>query len=154
MATLIAKPVIKDQYWVVTDGERKVGNVVANGTGFEVKIHGNKTQFDDTTSLTNKTNIEFQTIKTIKTRNQSTVVNHPIFGKMYNTVIEVKRKINLFTKTPKSKCYFAVGWFAVKLHGDFEAVMCPKYIFIQRYPYVGPFDTKQQVIDHINTSNE
>ena len=29
MNALVAKPIIKDQYWVVTDGEQKVGNVIA-----------------------------------------------------------------------------------------------------------------------------
>ena len=40
---LIAKPIVKGEYWVVTDGDKKVGNVIADGTGFEVKLNGNST---------------------------------------------------------------------------------------------------------------
>ena len=29
MNELVAKPIIKDQFWIVTDGEKKVGNVLA-----------------------------------------------------------------------------------------------------------------------------
>ena len=29
---LIAKPIIKNQYWVVTDGDKKVGNVIQEGS--------------------------------------------------------------------------------------------------------------------------
>ena len=46
--TLIAKPVVKNQFWIVTDGKEKVGNVLANGSGFELKLNGNKTQFKNT----------------------------------------------------------------------------------------------------------
>jgi len=28
---LIAKPVVKNQYWIVTDGKQKVGNVLLKG---------------------------------------------------------------------------------------------------------------------------
>ena len=35
--TLIAKPVVKNQFWIVTNGKEKVGNVLADGSGFEVK---------------------------------------------------------------------------------------------------------------------
>ena len=37
--TLIAKPVVKNQFWIVTDGNEKVGNVLADGSGFEVKLN-------------------------------------------------------------------------------------------------------------------
>jgi len=37
---LIAKPVVKNQFWIVTDGTSKVGNVIADGSGFEVKLNG------------------------------------------------------------------------------------------------------------------
>ena len=35
---LVAKPIIKNQYWVITDGDKKVGNVESQGTGFDVKF--------------------------------------------------------------------------------------------------------------------
>ena len=41
MSELIAKPIVKNQFWIVTDNGKKVGNVVANNIGFEVKLNGN-----------------------------------------------------------------------------------------------------------------
>ena len=40
MNMLIAKPVVKNQFWIVTDGHQKVGNIIASGSEFEVKING------------------------------------------------------------------------------------------------------------------
>ena len=48
---LIAKPVVKDQFWIVTDGNEKVGNVIADGSGFEVKLNGSKTHFKNHTKF-------------------------------------------------------------------------------------------------------
>jgi hypothetical protein len=45
---LVAKPIIKGEYWVITDGDKKVGNVESQGSGFDVKI-GNKIEHYDTT---------------------------------------------------------------------------------------------------------
>jgi hypothetical protein len=51
MTELIAKPIIKDQYWVVTDGDRKVGNVQANSAGYEVILNGSTLQFNNTKDI-------------------------------------------------------------------------------------------------------
>ena len=32
-----------------------------------------------------------------------------------------------------------------------EVVFCPKYIFVQRYKYIGPFLTKEEAESLINT---
>ena len=57
---LIAKPIIKDQYWVVTNGKEKVGNVQATGSGFEVKLNGSTSYFENTSKIKRDARIEFQ----------------------------------------------------------------------------------------------
>ena len=56
---LIAKPVVKNQFWIVTNGTEKVGNVIAAGSGFEVKLNGNKKYFKNTSTIKKQTSIEF-----------------------------------------------------------------------------------------------
>lgn len=150
MSNLIAKPIIKDQYWVVTDGENKIGNVIAEGSGFNLKINGVSKHFENSTELKKKTRIQFQTLKTNRTKAELPFANFPVTGKIHNSMLDIKRKLHLFTKTPKSKCYYAAGWFAINQNGQFEAVLCPKYIFIQRYPYHGPFKTETEAKSIIN----
>ena len=60
--TLIAKPVVKNQFWIVTDGSNKVGNVIADGSGFEVKLNGNKTHYKTTSAIKRQTKIEFESV--------------------------------------------------------------------------------------------
>ena len=148
---LRAKPIIKGEYWVITDGDKKVGNVVAEGSGFDVKIGNNIQHYNTTKAIAKKEQIEFEVIK----KNKDEKLPFDIFptssNRVYNSVLDVKRKLHLFTKTQKSKCYHAAGWFAIKQGSEFTTVFCPKYIFIQRYEYEGPFKTENEAKNSINT---
>jgi hypothetical protein len=148
---LLAKPIVKDQYWVVTDGERKVGNVIANSIGYEVKLNDRFLQFNNTEELKEKTKIRFEPIKTNNSKVEMPYPEYPALSEIYNSVFDVKRKLHLFTTEPKSKCLHAAGYFMVDQNGVKEVQFCPKYIFIQRYPYKGPFKTEAEASTYINT---
>lgn len=149
---LVAKPIIKNQYWVVTDGDKKVGNVIAEGTGYEVKI-GKKSEFYDSTKQIEKfKKIEFERVQ--KSATLTTLppfATFPTTGKVYNSVLDIRKKLHLFTFAPKSKCFYAAGWFAIKTSEEFQIILCPKYIFVQRYPYKGPFKTEVEANSSINS---
>lgn len=148
---LVAKPIVKGEYWVVTDGDKKVGNVIADGSGFSVKLNGAQAHFKNANDIKRKTRIEFQTIKTNRTKPELPFATYPTTSKVYNSVFDVKRKLHLYTKTQKSKCYFAAGYFVMNQSGQNEVVFCPKYIFVQRYPYIGPFKTLDEAKSMINS---
>jgi formate dehydrogenase assembly factor FdhD len=147
---LIAKPVVKNQFWIVTDGTAKVGNVIADGSGFEVKLNGNKTHFKNTSAIKKQTSIEFQQTKVEKTKKEIPFNEYPTTKKVYNSMLDIKRKIHLFTKTSKSKCYHAAGWYVMYQSEEPVVVFCPKYIFIQRYEYEGPYKTEDEAKNLIN----
>jgi hypothetical protein len=145
---LIAKPIVKGEYWVVTDGDKKVGNVIADGTGFEVKLNGSITHYKTTNAIKRQTKIDFQTVD--KKKPVPPLSSFPTPSKTYNNVLDIKRKIHIFTKTTKSKCYHAAGWYVLN-QGEPQVVFCPKYIFVQRYEYSGPYKTETEAIQALNT---
>ena len=149
--TLIAKPVVKNQFWIVTDGDEKVGNVLANGSGFEVKLNGNKTQYKNTKAIERITNIQFENVNKFKTKHDSPFDEYPTTAKVYNSILDVKRKLHLYTKTLKSKCYYAAGWYNITQGSETKVTFCPKYIFIQRYDYTGPYKTKEEAETALNS---
>lgn len=150
MNNLVAKPIIKDQYWVVTDGVQKVGNVTASSTGVSLKLNGNNIEYKNTNELKRKTRIEFQSLKTDSTKPNLPFAHYPTTNKVFNSVLDIRRKLHLYTKTQKSKCYYAAGWYVINQNGLNEVVFCPKYIFIQRYKYLGPFKTEDEAVALIN----
>jgi hypothetical protein len=151
--TLIAKPVVKNQFWIVTDGKEKVGNVIADGSGFEVKLNGNKTHYKNTNVIKKITNIEFESTKKVdKSTHNLPFKVYPTTSKVYNSILDIKRKIHLFTTSPNSKCYHAAGWYVINQGNDPTVTFCPKYIFIQRYPYQGPFKSEEDAKKMINSA--
>ena len=102
--TLIAKPVVKNQFWIVTNGKEKVGNVLADGSGFEVKLHGNKSHYKNTSAIKRKTNIEFETVTKVDTSKHDLPFKvYPTTDKVFNSMLDIKRKLHLFTTGAKSK---------------------------------------------------
>ena len=141
--TLIAKTTVKNQNWVITDGQRKVGNVVADGTGYRVKIGTETKQLADTKSIEKMFHVSFDSPKKTKAATPS-YANWPTEGKTYNNFYDVQRKLHIYTKTKKSLCYHAAGYFKIDMNGDLQVQFTPKYIFIQRYEYKGPFKTEDE----------
>ena len=150
---LIAKPIVKGEYWVVTDGDKKVGNVIQEGSEYKVKINNKTELYESTRTIEKLKHNEFEKLAKVKPKD-----NNPPFAvfptgrnKIYNSVLDVKRKLHLYTTAPKSKCYFVAGWFAIKTGAEYVATFCPKYIFIQRYDYLGPFASEAEANSSINT---
>jgi len=57
---LTAKPIKDDEFWILTDGERKVGNVCANNVGtFNVTLQNDVFEFESIKKIQKKTNIKF-----------------------------------------------------------------------------------------------
>ena len=152
MSNLIAKPVVKDQFWIVTNGIEKVGNVIANGSGFELKLNGSKSQHKNTNAIKKYSKIEFASEKyTGKSKKDLPFSDYPTTKNVYNSILDIKRKLHLFTKTLKSKCYYTAGWYVIKQGIVNEVTFCPKYIFIQRYEYLGPYKTEDEAKSVINS---
>jgi hypothetical protein len=108
MTELIAKAIVKNQYWVITDGDKKVGNVIADQNGFDVKLHGTDLHFTSTEDIRKKTKIIFESVRNTKSKQNYPYPEYPTTNKVYNSVMDIKRKLHLFTKTTKSKCFYVV----------------------------------------------
>lgn len=144
---LIAKPIVKNQLWVVTDGSTKVGNVESTGSGYNLRIGGMQRSFNSTKAIQGMVAIEFQRpVAPLKATIPYAV--WPTTGKTYNNAFDVKRRLHIYTKTKKSRCYYAAGWFRIKMADAWQTIFCPKYIFVQRYTYSGPFHSKEEAELH------
>jgi hypothetical protein len=141
---LVAKPIVKDHLWVITDGENKVGNVESGEGGFTLKMGDRVSYFDSTTAITETVPIRF--LKPGRTQPSDTpaYARWPVSGRTYNNMYDVRRRLHVYTKTDDSKCYYAAGYYRIQMDGEWQTVFCPKYIFIQRYAYHGPFNTETE----------
>ena len=143
--TIVAKPVIDKQYWILQENNRKVGNVEACAGGYQVKINNQVAQFKTIKMVEQRINVQFELtpppIKPKLTTNE--VHGYATKGRVYNPMWDLQQKLPIYTKTNKSKSWFAAGWYRVKKGRTWATVQDPKLIVVQRYPYQGPFHNKE-----------
>lgn len=145
--TIIAKPVIDKQYWILKQDNKKIGIVEAVDGGFAVKIQNSVSRYKTIKMAGRDANIEFEPAMRTKKQPTNTVHGFDVSGKIYNALWDVKHKLPLFTKEAKSKSWFAAGWYMVKQHRNWKLVQNPKLITLERYKYQGPFHSKEEAND-------
>ena len=146
--SLIAKPVIDKQFWILQKDNNKVGNIEACDGGYQVKIDNQVVAQYKTIKLVERNiNVTFETIhKPEKKKATNTVHGYPAAGRVYNPMWDVPQKLPVYTKTRKSKSWYAAGWYTVKKGRHWAAMQDPKLILLQRYPYQGPYHTKEEAL--------
>jgi hypothetical protein len=147
---LIAKPVIDKQFWILQKDNEKVGNIEACADGYQVKINNQVAQFKTIKMAARKVNIEFEpAVKISKPRlTVDHVHGYPVSGRIHNPMWDVPQQLPVYTKTAKSKSWFAAGWYNVRKGRQWRTVQGPKLIVLQRYPYQGPFYSESEANDH------
>ena len=145
--TLIAKPVIDKQFWILQQNNKKVGNIEACAGGYQVKINNQISQFKTIKLAARTVNIEFEpTVKISRPKTKlDQIYGYAVEGRVYNPMWNVAQQLPVYTKTAKSKSWFAAGWYNVRKGRKWKTVLAPKLITLQRYPYQGPFYTREEV---------
>jgi len=144
--SIVAKPVIDKQFWVLQQNNEKVGNIEAVTGGYQIKLNNQIVgQYKTIKMVERNIDITFEpAVKKEKTKTTSMVHGFPAKGRVYNPMWDVPQKLPVYTKTNKSKSWHAAGWYTVKKGRHWAAMQDPKLILLQRYPYQGPFHTKEE----------
>jgi hypothetical protein len=142
---IVAKPVIPNQFWILKDGDHKVGNIEAGADGFSVKIGSQVQSYKNINTLKQRISIKFESVnKPAVSKTENSVHGFPTIGLAHNAIYDVKHQVPLWTREPKSKSWYAAGWYRVKQGRSWTTELCPKLITLQRYPYQGPYHTEEQ----------
>jgi len=144
---IIAKAVIPNQYWILKENDRKIGNIEAGPDGFSVKIKDLTTCFKTLSMVQQRVGIDFEPVTQRSEPAPDQVHGYPTTQHPYNPMFDVKRQLPIWTQEEKSKSWFTAGWYRVKTGRTWEVVQCPKLITLQRYTYVGPFYTEEEASD-------
>ena len=146
---LVAKPVIDNEFWILQENNRKVGNVEACAGGYQVKINNQVAQFKTIRMAAQKVNIKFESRPQSTTVvNDNQVHGYPTQGRVYNAMWSVTQQLPVYTRTAKSKSWFAAGWYRVRRGRVWQTMLAPKLIVLQRYEYAGPFHSESDANDH------
>lgn len=156
MSDIIAKPVVKNKFWIVEDHGEKVGTIQAVDEGGFAYVHNNERElFPSIKLLSKKYNIEF--VKAEKPKKDETV-QHEVYGyptshTPHNQVLDVQRYLPIFTKSVKSKSFFCAGYYIIKFSSTWVRAYCPKLITLNRYEYQGPFKSQDRMLEAMKEAN-
>lgn len=142
---IIAKPVIEKQFWILQEGSQKIGNIEACAGGFQVKINNRVETYKTIKMAASRANIHFENPNKTSKPDVHQVHGFPAVSRAHNPVWDVQKGLPLYTKTKKSKSWFAAGWYTVKRGRSWKIVQDPKFITLERYPFFGPFHSEQSV---------
>jgi hypothetical protein len=151
--TIVAKPVIDKQFWILQENNQKIGNIEACAGGYQVRINNQIAQFKTIKLAARHINIEFE--PSVRFTNTKLVADHvhgyPSAGRVYNPMWDVSQQLPVYTKTNKSKSWFAAGWYNVRKGRTWRTVLAPKLIVLQRYAYQGPYYSESEAHDNTST---
>lgn len=155
MTELRAKPVVKDKFWIVENGDKKIATIQAIDEGGFVYVHNEQRQkFATVSTLKKKLNIVFdRTSKKSKTKTSHDVYDFPCSARPFNQLWDLSKKIPIYTKTEKSKSYFCAGYYLIKFSNNWVKAYCPKLITLQRYEFLGPFKTAEIQHSQLKAAN-
>ena len=146
---IVAKAVIPNQYWILQQDDRKIGNIEAAADGFTVVINGSQQKFKTLRTIRNKVKIDFQNIpRSRQPGTHNLVLGYPTSEQPYNGVFDVPHQVPLWTREPRSKSWYAAGWYLVRQGRGWVVEFCPKMIILSRNEFLGPFHTEQEARAH------
>ena len=155
MADRIAKPVVKNKFWVVEDQGHRVATIQAVEDGGFVYVHDDQRErFASIKLLSKQYNITFDKTakKSIKAA-ENHIHGYPTQAKPHNELYDVTRRLPVYTKTAKSKSYFCAGYYIVQFESHWAKAYCPKLITLNRYPFRGPFATQEEMLQELRKQN-
>ncbi|MCX7593180.1 MAG: hypothetical protein N2235_05370 [Fischerella sp.] len=146
MSNLIAKPVVKNKFWIVErDNGSKVATIQVATDGVVFVNEQRREKFPSVKSLGTKYNIKFDKAFKTPKKVSNEIYGYPTDGPVSNPLYDIKRKLPIYTKTKKSKSYFCAGYYLIKMNENWVEAFCPKLITLNRHPFKGPFLNKQQI---------
>jgi hypothetical protein len=148
--TIIAKPVIDKQYWILKRDNKKVGELEVDGHGYTMRIEDQVQRFKTIPMVRKSLDIAFEPAEKTTPIKPRQVYGYDTTCRAYNPIWDLKHKLPLFTKEKKSKSWYAAGWYTVKQHRSWKIVQNPKLILLERYQYQGPFHSQDSAQQNIN----
>lgn len=154
MSQLLAKAIVKNKCWIVENNGHKIGTILTNPLGVVYQYENKREQFASLKLLSDRHNIVVDKTPPKKVITESnTVYGFPCEYKANNILWDVKHKLPIFTKGNKSKSFFCAGYYIVKFNNGWVKSYCPKLITLNRYPYAGPYDTSEEMQEHLRVAN-
>lgn len=154
-----AKTLIPDKEWLVRYGDQKLGSVAKSKKGYVFLKNGQAKSFENLSDIKAQFGISIfeEGIKKVKREignNDFFIYDFPCSARPYDPVYSIKKKLPLFSKSHKSKSQYCAGYYIIQFRKGWTKSFCPKLITLERYAYLGPFKTEQEMKIKLKEANK
>jgi hypothetical protein len=154
--TLKAKPIVKNKFWIVEDEGIRIGTLCLDEDKYMFSSPQGTKYFDSEKALkkTFGKDILLAQVEEKKLITEKIVHGYPTSSMPYNSVLDVRKKLPLFTKSEKSKSLYCAGYYIIHFEKGWVKSFCPKLITVERYENKGPFKTElemKQVLSNVKS---
>jgi hypothetical protein len=151
--TVKAKEIIDGKFWILEDSGTKIGTlslsddkyILSDSKGTRFVKNAKQIEKSFGKILWSKLEITELTNKEVHGFDASCTPHNPLF--------DVKNKLPLFTKSPKSKSLYCAGYYIIGFEKGWVKSFCPKLITLERYPFKGPFKTSLEMRTELSKAN-
>jgi hypothetical protein len=153
--TLKAKPIVKNKFWIVEDEGIRIGTLCLDEDKYMFSSPQGTKYFDSEKALkkTFGKDILLAQVEEKKLITEKIVHGYPTSSMPYNSVLDVRKKLPLFTKSEKSKSLYCAGYYIIHFEKGWVKSFCPKLITVERYENKGPFKTELEMKQALSKAN-
>jgi len=156
--TIKTKTILKDKFWILEDEGVRIGTLSISddkfmfsgpqGTKYFNSERALKKTFGSNVLINEVTNTVNEEVTADKE-----VYNYPTSTTPFNPLLDVQRKLPLFTKSNKSKSLYCAGYYIIHFDKGWVKSFCPKLITVERYEFKGPFKNEIEMRQALSNAN-
>ena len=151
------KTILKDKFWILEDEGVRLGTLIISEDKFMFSGPAGTQYFDSERAL-EKTFGKGVAINEVPVHNDVIVAEKEVYGyptscAPFNPLLDVQRKLPLFTKSKKSKSLYCAGYYIIHFDKGWVKSLCPKLITVERYESRGPFKTEIEMRVELSKAN-
>jgi hypothetical protein len=152
---LTAIPVVKNKFWVVEQQGKTVATIQAKEDGGFAFVKDQARQyFSSMIAIKKQYNIKLtKSNSNRKTGKVKEIYGFPCRHVPHMGMFNLQRQLPIYSLNEKSKSYYCAGYYLIKHGKNWLTEFCPKLITLNRYEYLGPFHTQEDMRKALGEQN-
>ena len=154
--TIKTKTILKDKFWIVEDEGVRIGTLSVAEDKYMFNSPEGTKYFNSERALKKtfgKDVLISEVTPSVEVKVDKEVYGYPTSTEPFNPLLDVQRKLPLFTKSDKSKSLYCAGYYIIHFDKGWVKSFCPKLITVERYEYQGPFKTDIEMKQALSKAN-
>jgi len=152
---LLAKNILPEKFWIIEDeSNTKLGTIQVSPQRVKVVLDGGNYIYADFDSALSSHDILTSTDPINEAKvNTHNVNDYPAKDQPFNEMYDAIHGLPMYTKTEKSKCFYAAGYYIIHFNFAWAPAYCPKVITLNRNEFCGPYKTEIEMKEQLRLHN-